>query len=137
MYLPEGAERPTPGRYCNACFDETVVPALEEYERVLEIAKQIRVIPKTYKMRLMISKKSKELETAGPGPDRDELTLRMGFKAALQGYNSLIQAEFTSEKLRNHAYQTSQWRGSAFFAQIDTTRLDREELQEEMYRIGH
>ena len=59
-------------------------------------------------------------------PDREETLMRLAFLAAFGGFNTLIDVELNSEKVRNSSsYQTSNWSGSAKPTTIDASKQDR------------
>ena len=70
-------------------------------------------------------------------PDRDETILRLAFQAAKGGFNALVQGDVTSRKVRNHGYQKSVWSGTAFAADVDEEKLNRNDYLEEVWRRGH
>jgi hypothetical protein len=57
--------------------------------------------------------------------DRDEALLRLAFFAAQGNYNSLVDVELTSEKVRNGGYQTLKWRGVGVPVHVNKKRLFR------------
>lgn len=135
-FLSEVPETLRRDRYCNACYDRDVAPALEEYQTTLELARQVHVIPKTYRVPLKIIKKANQPETIQGCADKDEVIMKLAYRAARAGYNALIQAEVTHAKVRNFGYQTTAWSGTARPASIDAAKLELEEYREEVWRIG-
>lgn len=124
-------------RYCQFCFDQTVAPVLQEYEATLERAREVHFWPKSFKGHIHTVRKSEKEVTVDGAADRDEVTMHLAFVAAQKGYNAVIKAELTSQKVRNFGYQTTTWSGRALPAQIDEARVAREEYQEEVWRRGN
>ena len=140
--LPEGTFKLMPTipeplshiRYCGGCYAEQVEPEIAQYEETLENAKRVFVFFKTRKKSLPITGKEKIREIVESCPDRDETILRLAFIAASKGYNAIIEVEALSKKIRNGAYQTSVWSGSGIPAQVDSSRIYDEDMQDAVYR---
>jgi hypothetical protein len=129
---PHGAFRLLPSipahlahsRYCGGCYSEQVEPELGIYEETLEQAKKILIFFRTQKKGLRIVRKERIPEQVDACEDRDETILRLAYLAASKGYNSVIEVEVTSKKVRNEAYQTSVWSGSGLSADTLTFEND-------------
>jgi hypothetical protein len=129
-FLPEPKPKElTLNRYCPGCFDTHVQPAQTQYEETLETAKQAYFFFKTQKAQLPITKRAQTPLKIESCPDRDETILRLAFLAIREGYNSIVDAEVTSEKVRNEGYQTSRWRGVGTPATVDTEKLERRSMK--------
>jgi len=128
-FLQKVAEELTHTYYCPACHNAQVAPALESYEKVMDRARETYFFFTTQKRPLPILKKSKESIRVATCDDRNETILRLAFMAAEQGYNAVIQAEVTSEKVRNGGYVKSVWRGVGIPAQVDAEKLEKHSLQ--------
>lgn len=111
--------------YCEPCFEEKVQPVLESYEEILARAREVFFFFITQRKTIPILKKSKESIRVADCPDRDETILRLGFMAAEQGANAVVEAEVLSEKIRNGGHQTSRWKGTGVVAWVDAERLER------------
>jgi hypothetical protein len=111
--------------YCQPCFDEKVAPALDSYNETMEQAKAVYVFFTSQKKEIPLIKKSKETLTIKDRPDRDEVIFRLGFMAAAQSYNAIIEVNVTSEKHQHGKHQKSIWRGTAIPALIDGDKMDR------------
>lgn len=121
--------------YCSRCYDEQVVPRLEQYNETLAKAKEVHYWPRTFRGNIPILKKGRtEIEVAS-GNDRDETLLRLGFLAAEQGFNALVHGEIKSKKIRNFGYQKMEWSGSARPVIIDVEKLERQEFHEAHWRV--
>ena len=125
LLLPTIPEQFAHSRYCGACYSEQVEPELGVYEETLERAKQILIFFKTQKKGLRIVRKERIPEQVDACQDRDETILRLAYIAASKGYNSVIEVEVTSKKVRNEGYQTSVWYGTGLSA--DTVTYDNDE----------
>ncbi len=111
--------------YCGVCYDREVVPALDSYSETLEAAKNALFFFKTQVRPLPVIRRAAEPVRIQECADRDETVLRIGFLAIEAGYNSVIEAELKSEKIRHEGYQKSRWSGHGVPAEIDMVRLER------------
>ena len=135
-YQPTVDEALKKDRYCSRCFDAEVAPALAKYEEILERAKNVMFLTNAFKGHLPILKKSRTDVSVDKMSDRDELILRLGYLAAEAGFNALIYSEVVSKKIRNEAYQKSEWSGHGTPALLDETKFKLQEEREEAYRRG-
>ncbi|MBS1958253.1 MAG: hypothetical protein JST80_02155 [Bdellovibrionales bacterium] len=119
--------------YCSGCYDVTVAPKLDEYGEILDRAKQAFVFFKTQRKEIPLIRKSREIYRVPECHDRDETILRLAFLAAQDGYNAVIDTEALSVKVRHHAYQTSKWSGSGVGAMVDGSKIERQDLLEQVY----
>jgi hypothetical protein len=114
--------------YCPGCYEETVTPALEAYEAMLETAKEVGYWAKNYRGSIPILEKGREVVAVEGARDRDEALLRLGFKAAELGFNGLVQGELKGHKVRRggdpRGYQSMEWSGHALPVRVDSARLD-------------
>jgi hypothetical protein len=110
--------------YCGPCFDFKVAPEIEAYEALMTRAKNITVFYKAEsKDTRLVERREKPFKVANC-PDRDETLLRLAFMAAEAGFNSIIDVDITSAKVRDHAYQTSVWQGQCIPAQLSQAKID-------------
>ena len=110
--------------YCPACHEEVVQPAQAEYEELMEQAKGAYFFYKTQKRQLPILKRAQH-PVKIEGVDRNEVILRLAFRAVEQGFNCVIEGEVEAEKIRNEGYQKSLWRGVGVPATVDSEKLER------------
>jgi hypothetical protein len=111
--------------YCPYCYDSKVAPALEEYQAVMERARDLPFFFVTQRKAIPLIKQSKDSIRVESCDDRNETILRLAFLAVEQGYNAVIEADVTADKIRNSGYQKSRWRGVAIPAHIDAEKLAR------------
>ncbi|MCM2277349.1 MAG: hypothetical protein NDJ89_04680 [Oligoflexia bacterium] len=110
--------------YCQQCYALHVEPALVIYRELMERARETYFFFETQKRALPVLRRSKELLRVENCGDRDETILRLAFQAVEKGFNSVIEAEVVSEKIRNGGHQTMRWRGKGFPAEMDVERLN-------------
>lgn len=111
--------------WCCRCYDEHIAPIRARYDELMEKAKQTFFLTKNFRGYVKSFRRHTKRVSAGPCLDRRECILRMAFMAAELGFNSIIEAEVSSKKVRIDSYQTSSWQGSAQPADIDGERLER------------
>jgi hypothetical protein len=110
--------------YCGPCFDFKVAPELEAYDAMTARAKNITVFFKAEsKDTRLVERKEKPLKVKDC-PDREETLMRLAFMAAEAKFNSIIDVELSSVKVRNHAYQTSVWEGRCIPVQLSQAKID-------------
>ena len=119
--------------YCQYCYGDTIAPALASYEETLAKAKGIYVFYKTQRKAIPLIRKSRVNLKIENCSDRKETLLRLGFLAAQKGFNSLVEVELIAQKVRNHGYQTSNWTGAAFPADVNTAHVDRQYEADKVY----
>ena len=124
-FLQEIPDELTHTYYCAPCFSTQVEPALESYHGVLERAKNVYFFFSSQKRSPPVIKRAREKIQVKECADRDETILRLGFFAAQQGFNGVIEADITCEKIRNEGYQKSRWQGTGIPANVDAERLER------------
>ncbi|MEO7165141.1 MAG: hypothetical protein ABI041_19645 [Bdellovibrionia bacterium] len=124
-FLTEIPEELTHLSYCYPCYSTTVEPALETYNQTMELAKNVYFFFTTQKRTPPVIKRSREKIKVADCMDRDETILRLGFQAASQGFNAVVEADVTSVKVRNKSYQKSVWSGVGFPATVDGAKVDR------------
>lgn len=115
--------------YCASCHADQVEPELESYREILARAKEVFFFFETRKNPIQVMRKSSEAVQVTDCVDRDETILRLGFMAASQGFNAIVDAVVTDEKVRNHGYQKTRWRGRGWPATVDAARLERHFLR--------
>ena len=133
-FLEEIPEQLTHRNYCQHCYDAEVAPELDKYNEVMEQAKQILVFFTAQRKEIPLIKKARTSYHVPKCGDRDETILRLGFLAARDGFNAVIHVEVNSRKVRNEAYQTSEWFGTGVPAMVDEKRVALQDKQNEMYR---
>jgi hypothetical protein len=129
IFLGEGSFALEPGEipgelghtyYCGPCHDEHVAPFKEKYEATVESAKDINVFYRESKSTVRILRKADQSVSVSESPDRDETIFRLAMYAARQGFNSIVDVEVTSKKVRNAGWQKTAWSGRGTPAEVKT-----------------
>lgn len=110
--------------YCPVCFDEVVAPAQEIYEAVMDLARDVNVYFKAQSKESRFIRRLEKPLRVKDCADRDEVVLKLAFRAAQSGFNVLVDVETTSQKIHNGKWQTSVWSGHAIPARIDPKILE-------------
>lgn len=85
---------------------------MASYFETLETAKNINIFFKNQgKETRLIPRKERPLHIEACD-DREDVIMKLAFHAALSGFDSVIDIELKSEKVRNGSYQKLIWRGS-------------------------
>lgn len=97
--------------YCGPCYDQKVSDRWIEYQQAIEKAKNINVYLSNQGKETRLFKRTEELFHVKDCKDHDETLLRLAFFAVQAGFNTLIDVELTSVKVRENNYQTLVWSG--------------------------
>lgn len=118
--IPEVLQHTT---YCSACFANEVSPKLADYEHTLEAAKNILVFDKTQgKETRFIKRKEAPLQVTDCA-DKNETILRLAFFAVQLGFNSIIDLDLKSRKIKDGRHQHTLWSATAIPAQVTDRKL--------------
>jgi hypothetical protein len=99
--------------YCSTCYHAEVEGPLAQYNEVLERAKNIDVFFKNQGKETRLVKRTEKPVVVQECFDKDEIIMRLAFFAAQAGFNSLVDVDLISEKVRpGGSYVTSKWRGT-------------------------
>jgi hypothetical protein len=106
--------------YCGACFDQTVRPALDKYENLEVLAKDVYFQSNNFHGNShILSKYSKSISIA-KCDDRRQLILMLAYKAAELNYNAIVSADIRSKRVyAEGGYGHYEWSGSAIPANIN------------------
>lgn len=128
-FMAKAPAQLTQGEYCPRCFGDVIEPARAAYEATMAQAGEIYYLSKAYPGWVHLKRKHTKRVVVENCDDRRECIMRLAFYAAEMGYNSIIEAEVESFKVRKNHRQTSLWKGSALPANIDGERLEKSSLR--------
>lgn len=117
-FMPEDDVSLKPGAYCNICFEREIKDQVDEYNAILQRAKNVNVYFVTQGKETRMIRRMKESYEVEECADRDEAVLRLAFMAARSGFNCLVDVDVRAKKIRDGAYQTMKWSGTATAANI-------------------
>jgi hypothetical protein len=100
------------GAFCRGCYDEKVAGPLNDYFETLESAKNVDVFFKKQGKETRLVRRNEKPLSVADCDDEDEAVLRLAFQAALGGFDSLVDVDLKSEKVRDGSYQKLVWRGT-------------------------
>ncbi len=109
----------TLGQYCLPCFADKIRPKILNYHQTMKRAKGILFLDKPRRKPVKILKKLNEPLLVKDCKDREETILRLAFKAAELGFNSVVKANVNYKKVRNAGYQKMMWQGTGIAATLD------------------
>jgi hypothetical protein len=104
--------------YCPTCFDLHVAQAQRDYQELMGRARETLVYYKTQSKETRLIRRTEETVSVLDCQDHDELILRLAFFAAQAGFNSIIDVQVHSKKVKLNGYQTTVWSGSGLPANV-------------------
>jgi hypothetical protein len=133
--LEQIPEASVAGRFCGQCFDRDLAPRIEAYRATMEAAKQVFVFFKTQRKHIPLIRKAKVMVKVDECIDRDETILRLAYYAAKEEYNAIVDVDVDGKKVRAAgSTKTATWKGSGFPALVDAAKVNRQDMQEQLYR---
>ncbi|MGE0634348.1 MAG: hypothetical protein AB7O96_18175 [Pseudobdellovibrionaceae bacterium] len=109
--------------YCGVCFDREVASEVQNYEQTMEEAKNIHIFFKAQGKETRLIKRNEKPIKISDCADRDEAILRLAFVAAQGKFNSVLDVDVVSKKIRMGAYQTQTYSVTGMPAQVDSRKL--------------
>ena len=97
--------------YCSYCFDQKVSTHWDAYKETMEKAKNIDVYLSKQSKETRLVKRLELPVHVTNCKDHDETLLRLAFFAVQAGFNTLVDVDLTSVKVRANNYQTLVWSG--------------------------
>lgn len=99
------------GLFCVNCYTTDVVPEIEKYEEILARAKDIAVFDITQSKETRLLKRLEPPITVEHCLDPFEATMKMAYIAAKLNFNSIVDTNIKTIKIRDGSYQTSECSG--------------------------
>lgn len=99
--------------YCAPCFNSKVADELESYNQIMERAKDVQIYLSNQGKETRLIKRLEKPFNVKNCLDHNETMMRLAFFAAKANFNTLVDVKIISEKVRDGAYQTLKWSGSA------------------------
>ncbi len=123
-FLPKLPKELSHTTYCGPCYDVKISPQIEAYDLTMEKAKNINIFYKNESKETRLVERNEKPLKVENCPDKEETILRLAFLAALANFNSIIDVDLVSTKVRHEAYQTSIWRGQCLPAQLSDAKIN-------------
>jgi hypothetical protein len=117
-FMPAEESTLQSGAYCNICYERDIKDQVVQYVSILQKAKDVNVYFTSQGKETRMIRRAKETYKISDCADRDEAVLRLAFMAARSGFNCIVDVDVRSKKIRDGAYQTMKWDGTANAAQI-------------------
>ncbi len=111
--------------FCGTCFNLTIEPAIENYEETMQKAREVSLFYKDQgkeTRRMVRAEKPIVIENC---LDKDELILRLAFRAAEESFNTLVDVDLVSQKVKQGNYQHLIWKGTAVPISLEPEKLKR------------
>ena len=108
---------------CSTCYTVSVLPFLEDYDQLVEKAKNILVFNKNQSKETRLIKRLEEPYIVHNCDSESDALLRMAFFAAQADFNSIIDVNIVSKKIKNGSYQTTKWSGTSIPAHVKDDKL--------------
>jgi hypothetical protein len=109
----------THSQYCLPCYGNKIRPMILNYRQTMKRAKDVLFLDKPRRNPVRILRKLNEPLLVKDCADREETILRLAFKAAELGFNSVVKASVNHKKIRNAGYQKMIWQGTGIAATLD------------------
>ena len=109
--------------YCGTCFNQEVEPAIESYEQMMQKAREVSLF---YKDQGKETRRMSRLErpiVIENCLDKDELILRLAFRAVEENFNTLVDVDLVSQKVKQGNYQHLIWKGTAVPISLEPEKL--------------
>ncbi len=110
--------------FCPSCFDKDVLPLAQDYQAKEQAAHNLTYFSKIQSKETRLMSRKEPAITIKDCHDRQEVILKLAFMTVEMNFNSMIDVDTVSEKLRNGGYQTLRWSGSAVPVNLDLEKLE-------------
>ncbi len=109
--------------YCGTCFFHTVEPAIQQLQTMMEQAKNVAMFYKDQgKETRRMSRIEKPLIIKNC-LDKNDMILRLAFRAVEAGFNTLVDVDLVSQKVKQGNYQHLIWSGTAVPVALEPEKL--------------
>ena len=95
-----------------------MVPELKNYDHVMTLAREVSVFLKSQGKETRLIKRLEDPIRVTDCADKEEILLRLAFLTVQAGFDTLVDVEITSEKVREGGYQRSKWQASGVPARV-------------------
>lgn len=112
FYLDQKTELQNEKIFCSSCFENQISNELNQYDQDVENAKNIDLFFKSQSKETRLIRRTEKPLTVSECEDREETLMRLAFKAAKLNYNTLVDVDLVSEKVRMGSYQTLKWKAT-------------------------
>jgi hypothetical protein len=111
--------------YCGECFDLKVRPALEQYEKLELLAKNVYFQSNNFRGNSHILSKYSKTISIEKCADRRQLILMLAYKAAELNYNAIVSADIRNKRIyAEGGYGHYEWSGTAIPANINGAQFE-------------
>lgn len=108
--------------FCPNCYTDHIQEEFAKYEDILERAQNIDVYEKKLSSETrLIPRTEKKIKIEGSAGRKDAI-LQLAFLAASKGFNTIIDVDLVSRKIRNASHKKLVWDGTAMPANVEKKR---------------
>lgn len=109
--------------FCQICYQTHVIPALHDYQNLVEQAKSVQVfLKKQSKETRLIPRIEKPLKVENC-KDESDVMMRLAIQAVQKNMNALIDLECFGKKVKDGSYTTTIYSGQAVPAEYTDKRV--------------
>jgi hypothetical protein len=109
--------------YCYNCFDDKVAGPLNEYNHLIEKARDIIIYNKDQGKLTRFLKRKEDPYKVENCVDAKEALMKMSFYAAEANFNCLIDVQLTPKKVASGSHKTTIWSGTGVPITIDPSAI--------------
>lgn len=109
--------------FCMNCYTVDVLPEVEKYQEILAIAENIRVFDISQTKETRLIKRLEPPISVKHCLDVQEATMKMAYIAARLNFNSIIDTDIKTTKIRDGSYQTSECSATCIPANVSEEKL--------------
>ena len=109
--------------YCSPCFDEIVSTPLNDYNAMMEKARDIIIYSKEQSKITRFLKRKETPYHVENCEDEEEAVMRMSFRAAEAGFNCLIDLQFVTKKIVVGSHKKTMYAATAVPITIDPNEI--------------
>lgn len=109
--------------YCPNCFDNQISKELNEYNDLVKAAHNIQIFMSNQGKETRLLSRKEDPITVEVGVDEKDVLLRLAFQAAKMNFNSVIDVEVLSKKVKNGKHQTHTYWGQGIPCNLREDKL--------------
>jgi disulfide oxidoreductase YuzD len=116
---------------CEPCFERDAQPHLDKYGEVEAKAKEVTLVPDSYRGNVPCLKRVQIPVTVKKHDDEFHATSHLRFLAAWEGYDAIVEFSTDGQQKRNAGWQTTSWSAKGNFANLNHKRFQKHNARRE------
>ncbi len=105
--------------FCNPCFNQEIQEPLNAYNEILDKAKDVNIYFDHQGKETRLMKRKEKSISIPDCADKEEILMRLAFKAAEKGFNTVLDVKVVGEKIRMGTYQTTKYKATGVPTQLE------------------